>query len=129
MPWLIAAVLLLLLEMVIPKRPKRRSRAALTTLAVTMLGPQVLLAQSDTKAKMVEGTEAFRANQFEDAATQFGEAAMDEQATATALYNQGCALLSSGDAESASAAFERALTQTEDATFRAQAHYLSLIHI
>ncbi|MGB0247642.1 MAG: vWA domain-containing protein, partial [Flavobacteriales bacterium] len=123
MPWLIAAVLLLLLEMVIPKRPKRRSRAALTALALALLGPQAVLAQSDTKAKMVEGTEAFRANQFEDAATRFGEAAMDEQAAATALYNQGCALLSSGDAESASAAFERALTQTEDATFRAQAHY------
>ena len=73
-----------------------------------LLGPQALHAQSDTKAKLVEGTDAFRANQFEDAATRFGEAAMGEQVAATALYNQGCALLSSGDAESASAAFERA---------------------
>ena len=113
MPWLIAAAMLLLLEMLIPKRPLRRRTAVWSVIGLGLLSAP-MHAQSETKAQLVEGSQAFREQQMEEAARLFGEAAKDESSAGTALYNQGCALLASGDLESASSAFERSLTQTEN---------------
>ena len=78
MPWLLAAALLLLLEMLIPWRPWRRRMQPAALLALCVASPQAL-AQTDSKSKLVEGTQAFRANQAETAAVLFGEAAKDAE--------------------------------------------------
>ena len=117
MPWLIVAVFLLLLESLVPKRPFRRSTSRLAALVVMCWGSShVAFAQSDTKAQLVEGTQAFRNNNAEEAAVLFGEAATDPDQAAVALYNQGCALLSAGDAESASAALAACWTKPTTVT-------------
>ncbi|HAT47564.1 MAG TPA: hypothetical protein DCS71_01455, partial [Flavobacteriales bacterium] len=123
LPWLIAAALLLLIEMLIPKRPKNRPTAAYAVLCMILVVENPLFAQSDSRTQMVEGTQAFRDSQWEEAAILFGEAAKDESTSATALYNQGCALLAAGDTDAASSAFDRTLNQTKNADLRASAHY------
>ena len=110
MPWLILAALLLALESIVPRRPFRRKHAALATLGLlSVAGSFDAEAQTDARSNLIEGTNAFRESRFEDATLSFGEAAKEKETAAQALYNQGCALLASGEHEAASSAFSRAL--------------------
>jgi hypothetical protein len=79
---------------------------------------------SAAKTPLVQGTEAFRAGNMEDAVARFGAPHEGLGSWAGhAAYNEGCALLQNGQTEEAGQAFGRALELTDDPALQARVHH------
>ena len=126
MPWLVLAMALLLLESLIPRGSLwRKAGAATVVLGACMPTTHAQTSlPSAAKTPLVQGTEAFRAGNMEEAAARFG---MSHEGLGSwaghAAYNEGCALLQNGQTEEAGPAFGRALELTDDPALQARAHH------
>ncbi|MDA1242417.1 MAG: VWA domain-containing protein [Bacteroidetes bacterium] len=127
MPWLVACMLLLLLETIIPKGRLFGRKAGLVVGCWIWLVP--MQAQTDARTSLIEGTNAFREGDFQRAGEAFGQAIpTDPLMRAQAVYNEGSSLLMNQQPEEASAALEEALALTNDPTLRAQIHHNAAVN-
>lgn len=126
MPWLVLAMALLLLESLIPRGSLwRKAGAATVVLGACMPTTHAQTSlPSAAKTPLVQGTEAFRAGDMEEAAARFGAPHEGlETWGGHAAYNEGCALLQNGQTEEAGQAFGRALELTDDPALQARVHH------
>lgn len=112
-----AAVVLLLLEGLIPAGPRRRSDPAL---AAVLLLPALLLPAGNAWAgtldrALAQGTEAYQQGDYETAVKHFTEAQLEAPERPEILYNLGNSAYRAGDYESAGRHYQQALTRAPNA--------------
>lgn len=116
-----AALFLLLIEFFISERKKSRI-AVLVSLIIFMLPNNILTAQN-AKKYITKGNEAYKANNLDEAESEYREAAKNENVKVTADYNLGNVLYKKNKLEDAVSAYNAAIAGTNDNVTKQNAYY------
>ena len=118
--FLLAALLFLVTEFFIPE--KRMTYSKIAMLLLFTLCTNLSIAQTTTST-IKTGNEAYKKQQYSDAASMYGKAVTVEPGNITATYNLGNALFKLEKPDSAINEYDKTITTTKDNIVKSKAYY------
>lgn len=118
--FLIAAFIILFIEMIIPESRKKFAKAALPVILILM---SINLHAQSVNESITNGNKAYEQKKYEDAEKEYQKALEKSDKNDIAGFNMGNTLYRKGDIDGAIKYFEKAIENSKDNSIKQQAYY------